>query len=168
MQQPLFPTHKSLGHCCASCQVTMAMTNQRLQKKEYSMRFLSVIAFILPAIPAALRSRGCIRYKDVPCSRKQQRVVIRLPKLSHEENSKVELLVGQQKEVDCNLHRMSGDLQERSARMGIFLLSLGTSRANDQHIAWYAPPNKNPRQFYPCDRQRLPVVITVNSRSSCM
>ena len=48
-----------------------------------------------------------------PAAKEEQRLVIRLPKLSHEENSKVEILIGQQQVVDCNLHRISGDLQEK-------------------------------------------------------
>ena len=43
---------------------------------------------------------------------KEQQVIIRVPKQAHEENSKVEIMIGLKKEVDCNQHRISGDLQE--------------------------------------------------------
>ena len=42
----------------------------------------------------------------------EQRVVIRVPKQAHEENSKVEIMIGLKQAVDCNQHRISGDLQE--------------------------------------------------------
>lgn len=78
------------------------------------MRFLSVIALSCLLSQPLFAAEAASDIKMFPAAGKnEQRVVIRLPKLSHEENSKVELLVGQQKDVDCNLHRMSGDLQEK-------------------------------------------------------
>lgn len=78
------------------------------------MRFLSVMALSsLVSLPLFAAEAASDIKMFPPAGKEEQRVVIRLPKLSQEENSKVELLIGQQKEVDCNLHRMSGDLQEK-------------------------------------------------------
>jgi Serine protease inhibitor ecotin len=79
------------------------------------MRFLPVMALsCLISLPLSAAEVASDIKMFPPAGKEEQRLVIRLPKLSHEENSKVEILIGQQKEVDCNLHRMSGDLQENN------------------------------------------------------
>ena len=78
------------------------------------MRYLPVLMLTALASQPLLAADVASDIKMFPpAAKEEQRLVIRLPKLSHEENSKVEILIGQQQVVDCNLHRISGDLQEK-------------------------------------------------------
>lgn len=52
-----------------------------------------------------------------------KRQVIQLPQQQDESALKVELLIGQTLEVDCNRHRLGGQLESRTpGRLGLRLL----------------------------------------------
>lgn len=44
----------------------------------------------------------------------QQRFVIMLPEAAHEDNLKVQLMIGQTKTVDCNVHLLAGEMDEET------------------------------------------------------
>ena len=81
------------------------------------MRKLSILALLLGTASLPLQSSANDDIKMFPAATpEQQRVVIRLPQLADESNSKVEVMVSKQLETDCNQQRLGGNLQEQALK----------------------------------------------------
>ena len=53
-----------------------------------------------------------------------KRQVIQLPQQQDESALKVELMIGQTLEVDCNRHRLGGQLESKTLGLGLRLLRI--------------------------------------------
>ena len=76
----------------------------------------AALASLLTAIAPAAATSPSDELKAFPAAEKDQlRHIITLPAMDGEDNYKVELLAGKTMTVDCNIHRMGGKLEERTA-----------------------------------------------------
>ena len=130
--------------------------------------FLIVGGGLLPAVLALANADDLKPYPSAQAG--QERMVIHLPALSDEAAHKVEILVGQQRKVDCNRHAFEGTLTEEVVSgWGYPYYEL---RAVGPLISTLmgCPPNEQPRDtfvlvhgdgFLQRYNSRLPVVVYV-------
>lgn len=76
----------------------------------------AALASLLTVAGPAAATSPADELKAFPAAEKDQvRHVITLPAQKGEENYKVELLAGKMMTIDCNIHRMGGALEQRTA-----------------------------------------------------
>ena len=95
------------------------------------------------------------------------RQVIYLPKQEHEENYKVELLIGKTLEVDCNRHMIGGTLETKPSPAGATIIWCWRS-SEPASTMMGCPDNTKTKQFIAANlgdaamqryNSRLPIVV---------
>lgn len=99
-------------------------------------------------------------------TRDQKRHVIHLPAQSDENSIKVELMVGKTMDVDCNHHRFTGQLEEKTAEGWGYTYYQLKDLGPGMSTLMGCPPNSGKKSFVTAGEQtltrynsRLPIVI---------
>lgn len=110
------------------------------------MRRLFLSLSLLPLLATAQSTDDLAPYP--PAEPGDNRFVFRVPALENEADHQVEILVGQMLEVDCNLRRFSGTLEERIAEGWGFPYYVLPEVGGPASTLMACPPDDEPREMF--------------------
>lgn len=110
---------------------------------------LAAATFVTTAHAAELKNQPAVKAPWPEASAGMVRQIIQLPEQKNEHDFKVELTIGQTREVDCNIHSLGGELETKILQGWGYDYYVFTPASGMASTMMACPDGKKTRQFIP-------------------